>query len=313
MILTTLILLIAAAGADGAPAGKLPLRVVGASEDLVSDGDRLAAWDAAGGGASEVFDATSGTTRTVPWPERCDGTRGVGAGRLLLTCRDADGFSEAGVHDLATGAFLRVRLPDGLRTFDRESGGASFGRIGRTWLTGEFGQTTRDGVRHGLYLNWRTGAVRVYEDLTSRFQELPRTDQYADLDADALARPLCRALRPASTRHHGILQVVGRRALRTANEGLRVDTCGGRRIVITTCGLPETYDCGLRQLGSRWAVWIQRDRAWAFDLRSGRRFVTRRLPRDPTFAYQSDVAHVRGALFVQAGRRILRATLPPAT
>jgi len=301
-------LLLLAVGAPAAAAGgELRLRSV-AGHSLSSDGARWAEWALPGEGGTRVFDAATGSTRTVPSPEGCEDAAAVGGGQLMFGCVDAEGHTEVGLYALGDGTLRRIALPAEVTRNEDGSNRVGLSRVGRAWIAGGSPPSGAEkALPRSFYFNWRTGAYRTQRE-SSQFQRVDRRrDRYADLDADGLVRPLCRAARERRGDGTALLQVVGRRVLKSAL-GLRVDTCGGRRINITGCGWRrgDYYDCGTRQLGSRWVVWTEAGRARAYDLRRSRSYRTRRLGRTDDVR----AAHVRGALFVEAGGRIYRAKLP---
>lgn len=300
------LLLLAAAAPAAAAAGQLRLRPLADGHGLSSDGARWAAWALPGEGGTRVFDAATGSTRTVPPPQDCEDAAAVGGGQLMFRCVDAEGHTEVGLYALADGTLRRVALPAEVKPWEDASNRAALSRVGRAWIAGAFPASGDEQFPpRSFYLHWRTGRYRTQRE-SSRFQRLDhRRDRYADLDAGGLVRPVCRAARERRGDGTALLQVVGRRVLKSVTFGLRVDTCGGRRIKITRCG-GEDYDCGTEQLGSRWVVWTEAGRARAYDLRRSRFYRTRRLGRTDDVR----AAHVRGALFVQAGGRLYRAKLP---
>lgn len=301
--LLLVVLLAALTLPTSATANRLPLRLVGTGGPPTSDAKRWVAWSMSSGPLTRVVDTRTGRARTLPVPPGCGDTPTLGGARLMWWCVEGTDAS-AVLHDLRTGTNQTVTLPADLREQDNPA--LPYG-LGASWIAGR-GPIPPSESRPAVfdfYFNWRTGEVRRQYDVSARFNRLPRDDRYADLDRPGLSQPLC-AAHTRSGRRHALLQVVGRRALVSVPRGLMLQTCDGRRRVVTGCGYPD-YDCGTRQLGRRWFVWTEAGRVFAFDLWWHRLHRTRRLA---VKGNEIDAAHAGRRLYASVDRRILRATLP---
>lgn len=217
-------------------------------------------------------------------------------------CGDGESAS-AVLHDLRTGDRRTVALPEELR--DAANPALPLG-VGASWIAGRGPVPPNEKPTvFDFYFNWRTGELRRQYNESALFRRLPRRDRVADLDRARLARPLC-GRHARTNRHHALLQVVGGRAVFSIPRGRMLETCSGRRRVLTRCGYPD-FDCGGRQLGRRWFVWTEAGRAIAYDLRRHRVHRTRRLAVDGN---EVDAVHAGRHLYVYVNDRILRASLP---
>jgi hypothetical protein len=237
----------------------------------VSDGVRWVAIPRAPG-VVEVRDDLKGIKRTLRLP--CDVVGVSRAGVLTTGCVDRTYTTI----DLTTGGRATFSVPQPADfAFD------SALTVGRVWIEVYTSGYHFGGVR---YVNRASGAVGAVG---------PR--EYADLDAPALARPLCAPLRRPSDPADGSPPPVFTTDPLASGWDDRLWFCGDKRPRRLRDALSLT-------VGGGWATWEVGNAIEYERLRDRHRF--------ESGGRSGDLVHTRRAVYVRDGGRVYRARLPRA-